>query len=273
MRAAVQAEIAFLASSTRRPVLHADPSDEDFLPLEQHVVLIQSIHSERDNLRIDRDAVQIIRVQGSPTYEASGPNRAAYLHDLEETVAKLTGASHVVALGNGVVRRSERSDGHLRDGTTVLGRFAHCDFSRAEAGSRSWVEQLLPADEAAQRLEGRYALYNVWRCLSDPPQDAPLAFCDPASVAMDDVVGCDQFITMPDGATARFELSVYRHNAQQRWFYLPNLRPDDLLVFTGYDSDPDRPQGIAHAAFTDASCPADAPPRESIDERVVAFFD
>ena len=92
-------------------------------------------------------------------------------------------------------------------------------------------------------------------------------------MAPDDVVGCDQVISTGDGNTIRFELSLYHHNPGQRWFYFPDLHPDELLVFTGHDSDPARPQGVAHAAFTDPSCPAGVPPRESIDERLIAFFD
>jgi hypothetical protein len=270
--AAIEAEIAFLAPCARRPVLHATPSDGDFLPLEKHVVSINAIHGERANFRLGRDGVEIVPGRAVPRYRPSETGRAAYLGALEQSVAQLTGASQVVALGNGVIRRSERSGRHGRDGTTVLGRFAHCDFSRAAAGSRSWVEHLLPAAEAAPRLAGRYAIYNVWQCLTDPPQDTPLAFCDPATVAQADVVGCDQVIPTADASATRFELSLYRHNPRQRWFYFPNLRPEELLVFTGYDSDPARPQGIAHAAFTDASCPPGAPPRESIDERLIAFF-
>jgi hypothetical protein len=30
---------------------------------------------------------------------------------------------------------------------------------------------------------------------------------------------------------------------------------------------------VPHVAFDDPSCPPDAPPRESIDDRVVAIFD
>src|SRR5690606_36613247 len=99
--------------------------------------------------------------------------REQYLREIERLIVELTGASKAVALANGVIRRSERAEGHRQDGTTVPGRFAHCDFSEGPAGSRFWVERLLPAEEARARLQRRFALYNVWRCLSPPPQDTP----------------------------------------------------------------------------------------------------
>jgi hypothetical protein len=271
--AMVEAEIAFLAPCERRPVFHDTPSDKDFLPLKPHIVPISAVHDERMTFALDRHGVEIVHRAGPLEYQPAGEGRVAYLRALEEVVAKTTGAVKVVALGNGVVRRSERSARHRRDGTTVLGRFAHCDFSPAAAGSRFWVEHLLSEGEAQERLARRYAIYNVWRCLTDPPQDTPLAFCEPESVQPGDVVGCDQVIKASNGSTIRFELSLYHYNPDQRWFYFPNLRRDDMLVFTGYDSDLSRPQGVAHAAFTDTSCPEGVLPRESIDERLIAFFD
>jgi len=269
----VEAEIAFLAPCERRPVFHDTPSDKDFLPLEQHRVPISAVHDERTTFALDRHGIEIVRRTAALEYQPAAEGRTAYLRALEEIVAKTTGAVKVVALGNGVVRRSERSVRHRRDGTTVPGRFAHCDFSPSAAGSRFWVEHLLPDAEAQERLARRYAIYNVWWCLTDPPQDTPLAFCEPATLLPEDVVGCDQVIAARNGGTIRFELSLYHYNPDQRWFYFPNLDRSDLLVFTGYDSDPARPQGVAHAAFTDPHCPEGVPPRESIDERLIAFFD
>lgn len=269
----IEAEIAFLAPCERRPIFHDTPSERDFLPLKQHIVPISAVHDERVTFALDSHGIEIVRWTGPLKHQPAGEGRTAYLRGLEGIVAKATGAAKVVALGNGVVRRSERSVRHGRDGTTVLGRFAHCDFSPAAAGSRFWVEHLLLAGEVQERLARRYAIYNVWQCLTDPPQDTPLAFCEPASVLPDDVVGCDQVIAASNASTIRFELSLYHYNPKQRWFYFPNLRPDELLVFTGYDSDPARPQGVAHAAFTDPSCANGAPPRESVDERLIAFFD
>ena len=269
----VEAEIAFLAPCKRRPVFHDIPSDKDFLPLTQHIVPISAVHDERTRFTLDRDGIEIVQRACPLEYHSAGEGRIAYLRALEEFVASTTGAVKVVALGNGVVRRSERSVRHRRDGTTVLGRFAHCDFSPSDAGSRFWVEHLLSGGEAQVRMARRYAIYNVWQCLTDPPQDTPLAFCEPASVLPEDIVGCDQVITARDGSTIRFELRLYHYNPAQNWFYFPKLGRNDLMVFTGHDSDPARPQGIAHAAFSDPTCPEGVPPRESIDERLIAFFE
>ncbi len=271
--AIVQAEIAFLAPCRRRPIVHENPSPDDFLPLQQHRVSITALRDERDLFELDRHGIEIVRTPGVKLEPSPEPDWTGYLRSLGDVIRDVTGASKVVALGNGVVRRSERASGHRRDGTTVPGRLAHSDFSRAVAGSRFWVEKTLPAEEARRRLNGRYAIYTVWRCLTEPPQDIPLAFCDLDTVDPDSVIGCDEITRTAEGGQTRFEFSVYRRDARQRWFYFPDLRTDDLLIFTGYDSDPTRPQGVPHAAFTDPTCPAHAAPRESADARLIAFFD
>jgi hypothetical protein len=134
------------------------------------------------------------------------------------------------------------------------------------------VERLLSSAEAPKRLSRRFAIYNVWRVLSDPPQDTPLALCDARSVHPSDCVHADQVIDPLDAPEQRIENGVFRHSACQRWGYFPDMNRDEVLVFKGYESDPSRAAGVPHAAFDDPGCPSDAPPRESIDERVVAFF-
>ena len=81
-------------------------------------------------------------------------------------------------------------------------------------------------------------------------------------------------ITARNGGPIRFELSLYHYNPRSVLVLFPELAAGTTCsIFTGYDSDPARPQGVAHAAFTDPSCPEGVLPRESIDERLIAFFE
>jgi hypothetical protein len=159
------------------------------------------------------------------------------------------------------------------DRTTVPGRFVHCDFSPNPAGSSFWVGKLLPEDEAKERLGRRFAIYNMWRVLSDPPQDAPLGICDFRSLGPKDCVGTDCVEELPEDPGLRFEMSTFLYNPNHRWCYFSDMTRDEVLVFKAFDSDSSRANGVPHVAFDDPSCPADAPPRESIDARFIAFFE
>jgi hypothetical protein len=96
----------------------------------------------------------------------------------------------------------------------------------------------------------------------------PLAICDAASVAPDDLVAAD--LVYPDRVG-----EVYNavHRAAHRWYYVPDMEADEVLLFKGYDSKTDgRARFTLHTAFDLTSTPADAPPRESIEVRALAFL-
>src|SRR5262249_2278110 len=57
-----------------------------------------------------------------------------------------------------------------------------------------------------------------------------------------------------------------RYSPEHRWFYFPEMRRDEALVFKVYDSLGDgRARFTAHTSFDDPASPANAPPRQSIE--------
>ena len=56
----------------------------------------------------------------------------------------------------------------------------HVDQTAASAAAR--VERHLPADEAPELLKRRFQIINLWRPISDPAWDWPLALCDYRSI-------------------------------------------------------------------------------------------
>jgi len=272
MHTYVEATIRFLGTYQGKPVFFGRRRERDNLPLEAHTVRIENLRPHAGNLSLDREGLELVQHTSRLRNPFVPEERRSYLREIESLVRELTGARTVVAFGNGVVRRSERSSGFGEAGTTVPGRFAHCDFSSGPRVSRYWVEQLLPPERASALLLRRFAIYHVWRVLSDPPQDTPLALCDARSVHPGDGVPADQVIDSEDMPEQRIENAVFHYSPAQRWGYFPNMSRDEVLVFKGYESDPSRAAGVPHAAFDDSLCPTDAPRRESLDERVLAFF-
>jgi hypothetical protein len=88
-------------------------------------------------------------------------------------------------------------------------------------------------DRAAQLLQGRVRVINVWRPLSDPVEDYPLAVCDPSSVPAQDYAECDHVRRKFKGA------NMYLHfSPQHKWYYLGQQRPEEVLFMKMFDSDP-----------------------------------
>jgi hypothetical protein len=269
----VEARLQFAGPCTGKPVFHGRQRTLDRLPLVHHAVHIEDLSGDKHGTTLGVEGFVKTRHETAVAdFLDVEERRRVYLPELERLIAHLTGAQKATALGSSVVRRSERSALFGASGTTVLGRFVHCDYSPNPAGSRYWLDRVLPAEEAAWRAKRRYAIYNVWRVLSKPPQDAPLALCDLRSLSHGDRVHCDCVHDPVDGPEQRFELSLFRFNPAQRWVYFPNMTRSEALVFKGFDTENAWSGGVPHAAFDDPTCPPDAPARESIDERVIAFF-
>jgi hypothetical protein len=270
----VDSEVSYLGPCLGKPVFYGRQQHLDNLPLEKRKVRIRDLRNTVEATALDREGFALLRHPSTVTdFFDSALVHGTYLRESEELVRLETGAVKVVASIGCVIRRSERSPSFRKDGTSVLGRFAHCDFSPNPAGSDFWVMKMLPPEEAKERLTRRYAIYNLWRVLSDPPQDTPLALCDARSVEQNDCVNSDCVVDPPDEPELRFENCIFRFNPSHKWCYFSNMTRDEVLVFKGFDSNPNRAGGVPHVAFDNPSCPVDAPARESIDVRVIAFFD
>ena len=147
---------------------------------------------------------------------------------------------------------------------------SHTDFTPGLAARRA--TEVLAALKTSVRPK-RFAAFNTWWLARPGPQDRPLALCDATSIAAPDLqVGRADVLT-PDKATMDYgEIAFQRHSARHRWYWYPNLAPDRLLVFCGFDSDSSRPSMVTHCAFTNPDCPPGTPPRVSVECRCFAFW-
>ena len=73
---------------------------------------------------------------------------------------------------------------------------------------------------------------SVWRPLFGPLQDWPLGLCDYSSIdPQRDLVPSDNIYTHVVTET----YNVYHHHSH-RWYFLGDMKPNELLVFKSYDS-------------------------------------
>jgi hypothetical protein len=193
-----------------------------------------------------------------------------YLPEVARLLRDVTGCSATAMLNAPVVRVSDAA-ADRRPGTTMTGNFVHADFSAAAA--ELMLRRALPPGEAQARLQQRFSIFNVWRAFSAPPQDVPLALCDARSVAPADKQLCSITLKVSTGEVMTWENLAYRHSALHRWHYCSDMTRDEAFVFRAFDSDPPRAEQVPHSAFRDLACPPAAPPRASIEVRMLAFYD
>jgi len=188
---------------------------------------------------------------------------SVYHAEVERLIKQVSGAQRVVVFDHTLRsgNESEREAKLLRE--PVLS--AHNDYTEWSGPQR--VRDLLP-NEAEALLVRRFAIIQVWRAINQPIQSNPLAIADARSVAFEDFMLAERRYPNRVGQTYRL-----RYSPKHQWFYFPEMRRDEALVFKVYDSVKDgRARFTAHTSFDDPTSPPGAPPRQSIEARALAFF-
>jgi hypothetical protein len=186
-----------------------------------------------------------------------------YYPEVEALVKQVSGARRVVVFDHTLRSgdHDERQDKQIREPILLV----HNDYTERSGPQR--VRDLLP-DEADALLQHRFAVIQVWRAINQPVQRNPLAIADARSLASADLIVTEH--RYPNRVGEIYQIS---HNPDHQWFYFPRMRRDEALVFKVFDSETDgRARFTAHSSFQDPTTPPDAPARQSIEVRTLAFF-
>ncbi len=231
----------------------------------RHAVPIRDVRPQLPSLSLDREGFVLrnLKTAVRDFYDADQVH-SVYDAEVERLILQDTGAEKALIFDHTIRTESEAMQRERKVRETVS--LVHNDYTIASGPQR--VRQLLDAGEASMRLQHRYAIYNLWQPIRGPVVSSPLALCDAQSVASEDWIGCDL-----DYGDRIGEIYNVAFNQAHRWYYVANMRADEILIFKNYDS---REDGTArftpHTAFEDPATPPGAPPRESIETRVLAFF-
>ena len=192
--------------------------------------------------------------------------KAVYYPEIERLIRTLTGAATVLVFDHNLRNAAKAAAGAETIKEPV--RRVHNDFTAGSGPNRAQAELAARGLDPAQILRNRFALINVWRPISHPVRDAPIALCDATSIDPQDLVASDLIFRHRVGETY-----AVTFNPAHRWYYVPEMTPNEALLIKCFDSAEDgRARFTAHTAFDDPTSPAGAPPRESIEVRTLAIF-
>jgi hypothetical protein len=230
---------------------------------ERHRVDIANGREARD-LALDKNGFVLLehRTAVRDFFDAEELKRI-YYPEVQKLIGEVAGAQRVVVFDHTLRSgdEAEREAKLVRE--PVLS--AHNDYTEWSGPQR--VRDLM-GEEAERLLERRFAIIQVWRAIADPIRSNPLAMADARSVAPQDLLVAERRYPNRVGQTYRL-----KYNPQHRWFYFPQMRRDEAIVFKVYDSAKDgRARFTPHTSFQDPATPPGAPPRQSIEARALAFF-
>lgn len=201
-------------------------------------------------------------------WENDAEVRAHFYPEIVEFLKKTTGAKRVLVFDH-TIRSQQNQDKKLTEEKNTSQRapvmLVHCDYTSESGPLR--VRQLL-GDEAEDLLSRRVAFFNVWKPIRRTVEERPLAMCDVESTPQDDFFKLHLRYRDRNG-----ENYVMRYGEGHRWWYFPGMTPEQVVLLKTYESETDgRARFVGHTAFEDPTSPKDAPMRESVEIRTIAFF-
>jgi len=263
----IEATISYLGAMSERPffLLYDPPPGTPWRNTkgDRHPVAIGDARRLDPPPSLDEEGFALVR-HGTAVADLWDEKavKTVYYRELEALVRDLTGASRVVAFDHNLRSATRVEQGERGVQNPV--RYAHNDYTERSGPQR--VRDLF-GDEAERLLRHRFAVINVWKPIRGPVEQSPLAVCDARTIRSEDLVPTD--LRYRDRTGEIYSLSW---NPRHRWFYFPRMAADEAMLLKCYDSASGRARFTAHSAFDDPASPPDAPARESIEVRTLAFF-
>jgi hypothetical protein len=232
-----------------------------------------------------------------------------YYPECAEIVRRATNAAHVFAFDHNIRRTPGKESGRRIAGGQQVQKpiyVAHGDYTLVSApqrlrdlarppGTNDTLRSELPAGRPLLSAEvvsrtldehRRFALINVWRNIDRSPVMAdPLALCDGQCLASNDLVVFE--IHYHDRIGENY---FAKYSPDHEWWYYPLMTREEVILIKQWDSAGGLAQSRAVGSTTkgsDAKVPCtfslhsafkhptsvEAPERQSIEVRCVAFFD
>jgi hypothetical protein len=272
----VFATLNYVAPSSARNRLYVAPGGH--MTTTRYAPATVSIHDARPHAAdfgLDRSGFTLLRHASAVTdFRDAAQLDTVYAAEVAGLVRQATGADEVVSLG-WVLRTSA---GQIPDGVQPPAPDVHVDVHPGRADARMEAASPRPGQPYKRAI-----VTSLWRAVSPPPQDTPLALCDYRSV--DDGEGVPNLLiftpALPDPADvpdiddpdSHPAGTVFEYRPGHRWWYFPEMSRDEALLFKLHDSDHSVAWRAPHTAFHDPGAAArGARPRESAEFRTIAFF-
>jgi hypothetical protein len=188
--------------------------------------------------------------------------KSIYYPECERVMKAATGAARVVAFDHIVRNAAVSAKGN---DIKIPAKRVHNDYTAWSAPQR--VRDLM-GEEAEELLRHRFAINNLWRPIRGPVLDSPLTLCDAQSLEAENLIGSD--LKYPDRTGETYSIT---YNPNQRYYYFPKMQANEVVLIRCYDSGRrGAARFSAHTGFDDPTTPSDAPPRESLEVRMLVFF-
>ena len=186
--------------------------------------------------------------------------KSTYYEEVAGVVKRLVGADEVFVTHH--LLRTEAKSDFLR----AYARFAHCDYDITAPGpysERALAERREALDASR---DWQFAWYNTWQPIDRAAIRNPLALVDARSIDARDILPYHY-----SGSYAAGRGSMPLFSLDLRFWYVPRMTEDEMLVIKQLDTRPGRALVCPHTSF-EIETPPGTPARRSIEVRMVCAF-
>lgn len=256
--------INYVGRSPERPRYYANDHSRDTVVIEPEPMAL--LDGRGLGLSLDEAGFKLVEHKSAVADLGNRESVPDYAREIEELLLAETGADRVIVTGAPILRFSEKTGKAGSSDNSYPARFAHVDIS--DATGQEFSAKRGPDGQGAYK---RAAHYNVWRVLSDAPQDVPLALCDARTLGGKELIHADAIFDSPSGDWS-FEGYVVAHDPGHQWMWFSDMTPQEAIIFKTHDSDKSMAPCVPHVAFDDPLCPGDAQARVSAEIRAIAYW-
>ncbi|WP_193171485.1 CmcJ/NvfI family oxidoreductase [Nisaea nitritireducens] len=269
----VVAPLTFIVPQAEKPALYSAAftgGAPDFrFAVEDHDVLVADMRPHAGSFTLDKEgfALRTVPTETADLYDDATVG-TGYFDEIRSLLMEEFDASQVAIFD--ATRRSDGGKGASnKDGNRGPAPRIHVDYTAKSGPQRARDVFGADAFDGLLNSGARILQVNVWRPIRGPVQRSPLALADATSVKAADLVATDQ--VFPDRVGEIYHLS---HDKDQRWYYVPEMTRDEVLLIKGWDSIEDgRAQFTPHSAFPLPTQTNDTPARESIEVRTFVVIE
>ena len=187
--------------------------------------------------------------------------RRVYYPEIVALAKRTTGAREIMITQH-VVRTEDTSDFNK-----AYARFVHCDYTLddpRDLAMRALARRKLDSGDYAN---SEFAWFNSWQPFDHPVERNPLAVVDASTVKPEYVV--DYYYT---GYGQKGKSAMPVRDIDHRFYYVSRMQTDELLLLKQQDTRTGGSIVCPHTSFDDPTSAPDAPPRRSIEVRMMAVF-
>ncbi|CAF3508865.1 unnamed protein product [Rotaria sp. Silwood1] len=236
-------------------------------------VIIHDLRGKEKIVDLDTNGLEVLQygITLQEEFQDDSEEQRAYYEEVSNFLKKHLNASRVIVYHHvfrvrGPPRTADQCDQTHRNPAFD----PHVDSD--SSGIRKKVKEILGEEEADNVMQNRYQAINVWRPFGpNAIIDKPLAICDYRSIDVEKDV---HLIELRGSINTSTAYTITRSTQDTHvWYYLSQMRSNEMFIFKIFDSKSDVAQFAFHTAFINENVLPSNVEQKSIELRCFVFYD